>query len=269
MITHHARDDRESPPPPGDGEALARALRTIADDAPAASADVPVRLDAVRSRVRRRRSAKRTALGAAAFGVVALLALGATQLPAWDTRGPLPAEPPTPVAAACGTTVDLDPLPEAGPDNPPFIPAYAVALDGDTQVAAGSRWNGMLRVTSGSSRPGDTVRLVDVDLVAARGLEVVGVPGEAVVPSQESAEANGTSGPRVGVHFVSCESGGPLAPGAYDVYARATLLPGTGEIPVLAGPVTIEVADRRATLDAVGGRSPWLAETPASRGDVG
>ena len=51
MITHRARDDWETTP--GDGEALARALRTIADDAPSPSADVPVRLDTVRSRVRR------------------------------------------------------------------------------------------------------------------------------------------------------------------------------------------------------------------------
>lgn len=264
MITHRARDDWETTP--GDGEALARALRTIADDAPSPSADVPVRLDTVRSRVRRRRSAKMTALGATTLGVVAVLAVGATQLPAWDTHEPSPAEPATPFAAACGTTVDLDPLPEVGPDNPPFIPAYAVTLDGDTQVTAGSRWNGTLRVTGGSGRPGDTVRLVDVGVVAARGLEVVGVPGEAVVPSQESAEANGPSGPRIGVHFVSCESGGPLAPGAYDVYARATLLPGTGELPVLAGPVTIDVGDPRAMPDAVGDRSPWLEGTPVSSG---
>jgi hypothetical protein len=65
---------------------------------------------------------------------------------------------------------------------------------------------------------------------------------------------------------VSCESGGPLEPGAYDVYARATLLPRTGELPVLAGPVTIDVGDRRATPDGVGDRSTWLEGTPVSSG---
>ncbi|QJW37818.1 hypothetical protein [Cellulosimicrobium protaetiae] len=262
MTTHHARDDWETTP--DDGEALAHALRTMADDAPAPSADVPSRLRAVRSQVRRRRAAKKTALGAATLGVVAVLAVGATQLPAWDSSEPLPAEPPRPVSVACGTTVDLDPLPD---DGPLILPAFAVVLEGDGEVAAGDRWNGMLRVTGGTVGPGHTVRLVDVDLVATRGLEVVGVPAEPVVPSQESAVENDTTGPRIGAHFVSCESGAPLAPGTYDVYAGATLLPGTGELPLVAGPVSIDVGDRPTTPSpVVGYQPPWLEGTPVSCG---
>lgn len=181
-------------------------------------------------RIRRRRAARATAVGAVSMGTVAAMAVGAVAL---ANRGGSPAPGPAtdPVthdgeALECGDAV---------PDALVSDPALSLAGETPTTVAYGGDLMTNLRWWA----PGkQEVRYAEarVDVAVAQGGVVVGVAGQDL-PSDVSAQEvtlgsteTGTLGAFASrLPVEACGGDTPLDPGDYQVVATVTLTSGDGE----------------------------------------
>jgi hypothetical protein len=186
MSTHRTRDDRGLTP--AEREALTRALQALADDAPGPSSDgapggPSVGLGLVRSQVRRRRAVKKAALGAATLGVAAVLAVGVSQLPSWDTAPPLPGDP-TDRQHDGTTTSSPEPAPTGEVETSPTTGFQPSWLEG-TPVSCGMPADdlaalagpGLTLTTRGLSA--EVPGVVDTSLMNTGGKEFSGVVASA------------------------------------------------------------------------------------------
>jgi hypothetical protein len=129
MSANHSRDDWADARL---GDALHRALDGLAGQAAAAS-DLDGALGSVRTRVRRRRAAKKAGLGVTTLAVAGGLVVGGSALAPWQEPQvlPGPAQTPSP-SPSPSQTVDPTPseTPSTTPSEPAGTPAVSVIEDG-------------------------------------------------------------------------------------------------------------------------------------------
>lgn len=184
-------------------------------------------------RIRRRRAARATAVGAASMGTVAAMAVGGVAL-ANRTGDPAPG----PATAAPEPAVHDGEALECGdavPDRLVSDAALSLAGETPTTVAYGSDLMTTLRWWAPTKQE---VRYAEarVDLAVAQGGEVVGVASEEwpVDPPGGDAPLSSTETGTLGA-FASrlpveaCGGDTPLEPGDYQVVATVTLTSGDGE----------------------------------------
>lgn len=207
---------------------LADLAGSVYDDALAAR--LTAQVGPMVGRIRRRRAARATAVGAVSMGTVAAMAVGAVAL---ANRGGNPAPGPAtgPVthdgeALECGDAV---------PDTLVSDPALALAGETPTTVAHGSDLMTTLRWWA----PGkQEVRYAEarVDVAVAQDGVVVGVASDEwpVDPPASETPLSHTETGTLGA-FASrlpvepCDGDTPLDPGDYQVVATVTLTSGDGE----------------------------------------
>ncbi|RXR25023.1 hypothetical protein EQW78_06065 [Oerskovia turbata] len=216
--------------PSNHGDDLGRALRDLVDDASLPGLDA--HLDVVRGRTRRRRAAKKVALGATTLCVAGVLGVAAVSLPQ-DAR-------PEPVAPADTPS----PTPAPLPTFPAGIDAAALTCRQPAPVPTGDDLPALLstdvpdltvRTSSTVTAPvtvafGDDARLRYDDTAA--GAYVIAQGGVIVSTSLPVAQTTGEATPapgsattwEIGVAAVAaCDPAGtqptPLPAGAYEVFA--------------------------------------------------
>ncbi|MFJ4109544.1 hypothetical protein [Oerskovia enterophila] len=215
---------------------LSRALRDLVDDASLPGLDT--HLDVVRGRTRRRRAAKKVALGATTLCVAGALGVAAIALPQ-DVR-------PEPVAPAESPSPSADPTetPAPTPTFPAGIDAAALACQqpaptptGDDLPARLSVGVPDLTVQTAGSATAPTLLRFDGDARlryadSATGAYVVAQGGVIVSSALPAAETTGEATPAPGssaaweidvASSASCGPAGaqpsPLPPGDYEVFA--------------------------------------------------
>ncbi len=203
-------------------------------------------------RIRRRRAARATAVGAVSMGTVAAMAVGAVAL---ANRGGSPAPGPAdePVthdgeALECGDAV---------PDTLVSDPALAVAGETPTTVAYGGDLMTTLRWWAPTKQE---VRYAEarVDVALAQGGVVVGVASDElpVDPPGGDAPLSSTETGTLGA-FASrlpveaCGGDTPLEPGDYQVVATVTLTSGDGDTwRASTGPRGLAISDAEDAVAA-------------------
>lgn len=249
---------------------LADLAGSVYDDALAAR--LTAQVGPMVGRIRRRRAARATAVGAVSMGTVAAMAVGAVALV--NRGGPTPGpateapEPPAPVAhdgeaLGCGDAV---------PDTLVSDPALALAGETPTTAAYGSDLMATLRWWAPSKRE---VRYAEarVDVAVAQGGVVVGVASDEwpVEPPASDTPLSSTETGTLGtfasrLQVEACDDDAPLEPGDYQVVATVTLTSGTGETwRASTGPRGLSIGsveDAAATAEAEAAVQDIIAASP-------
>jgi hypothetical protein len=232
----------------------------------AAAPDLPVA--ALRTRARRRRTARIATTTASSLVVIGAIAIAAVALPGRDTPQPADSYPPTPsptqsAEVVLPTAVTLErPATCGGPLPPVRRPDGEPELTLSASVPPTLITDDQLLVDYTLTLPEIAVPTMSVDRPA------LVVAGDGVVVATGVTPEAATTGPQAVLNLVACDTGERLEAGAYDVYLVQPLLRIVdGQVMdegllVVAGPYPL-------TLEAATDPHPALADLVISTSGLG